>query len=225
MKNCPSSKNHVRGRIPALARAATLVMAFSAAPNQAVHAQAVTAPQVPSSIQAPSGHKAFLVGQAVGTQNYICKRVGSDIKFVLFTPEAVLTKGNQQLTSHFFSPNPFEANSDRTVVSDHMIRATWRHSRDASTVWAKAIPNAVGAVTPNAIPWLLLQVVGAKDGFNGGDTLTATTFIQRVNTTGGMAPSTGCSSPTEVGNQAFVPYTADYVFYKESGDGRMSASP
>ena len=49
----------------------------------------------------------------------------------------------------------------------------------------------------------------------GGDTLTATTFIQRVNTSGGIAPSTGCTSSTDVGKQAFVPYTADYVFYTD----------
>ena len=33
---------------------------------------------------------------------------------------------------------------------------------------------------------------------------------------GSVAPKTGCSSPTEVGNQAFVPYTADYFFYQKA---------
>jgi len=37
---------------------------------------------------------------------------------------------------------------------------------------------------------------------------------QRVNTTGGVAPSTGCESQADVGHRAFVPYTADYVFFK-----------
>jgi hypothetical protein len=59
-------------------------------------------------------------------------------------------------------------------------------------------------------------VVGAQDGSSGGDKLTATTFIQRLNTSGGLAPSMGCSSSTDVGNQAFVPYTADYFFYKQA---------
>jgi hypothetical protein len=44
--------------------------------------------------------------------------------------------------------------------------------------------------------------------------LTATTFIQRVNTSGGVAPSTGCAASTDVGKQAFVPYTTDYYFYR-----------
>jgi hypothetical protein len=72
-------------------------------------------------------------------------------------------------------------------------------------------------VATGAIAWLLLEVVGAQDGPTGGDALTTTTFIQRVNTSGGVAPSTGCNSPTDIGNAAFVPYTADYFFYQDAG--------
>ena len=71
-------------------------------------------------------------------------------------------------------------------------------------------------MAPDAIPWLKLEVVGAQDGPTGDNTLAATKFIQRLNTSGGLAPSTGCASPSDVGNQAFVPYTADYFFYKKS---------
>jgi len=73
-----------------------------------------------------------------------------------------------------------------------------------------------GFVARNAIAWLLVTVVGSEDGPTGGDTLTETTFIQRLNTSGGVAPSTGCTSSTDVGNLAFVPYTADYFFYKKA---------
>jgi hypothetical protein len=34
-----------------------------------------------------------------------------------------------------------------------------------------------------------------------------------VNTAGGLAPSTGCNSPADIGHIAIVPYEADYVFY------------
>ena len=47
----------------------------------------------------------------------------------------------------------------------------------------------------------------------GGIRLTVTTYIQRVNTTGGLAPTSGCDAST-VGTVAKVPYTADYYFYK-----------
>ena len=69
-------------------------------------------------------------------------------------------------------------------------------------------------VAPGAIPWFLLQVVGAQDGPTDGHKLTATTFIQRLNTSGGVAPSTGCTLPTDVGKKELVSYTADYVLYK-----------
>jgi hypothetical protein len=37
-----------------------------------------------------------------------------------------------------------------------------------------------------------------------------------VNTTGGAAPAPDtCDSMQEVGRQAFVPYTADYIFYTD----------
>ena len=67
---------------------------------------------------------------------------------------------------------------------------------------------------PDAIPWLLLKVVGAEDGPTGGDELAETTFVQRLNTVGGLAPSTGCTMSQQVGSRALVPYSADYFFYK-----------
>ena len=91
-------------------------------------------------------------------------------------------------------------------------------TRAASGPRCTNCPDGSGAVTvdPKAIAWLLLDGVGSQNGPTGGDKLTGTTFVQRLNTTGGLAPSTGCSSLTDVGNQAFVPYTADYFFYKKA---------
>jgi uncharacterized protein DUF3455 len=60
-------------------------------------------------------------------------------------------------------------------------------------------------------------VVGSEDEPTGGDKLTAATFIQRLNTVGGAAPSTGCSDSTNLGARVYVPYTADYFFYREAG--------
>jgi Protein of unknown function (DUF3455) len=96
-----------------------------------------------------------------------------------------------------------------------------RHSRDTSTVWGKVIGTSSDAdfVNPGAIPWLLVQVkdVGVLAGPTGGTKLTGTTFIQRLNTFGGVAPSTDCSVTADIGAKAFVPYTADYFFYKDAG--------
>ena len=42
--------------------------------------------------------------------------------------------------------------------------------------------------------------------------VTETTFIQRLNTAGGVAPAGGCAQAIDV--DGLVPYTADYFFYR-----------
>ena len=71
-------------------------------------------------------------------------------------------------------------------------------------------------VSADAIPWLLVRATSTASGPDGGDRLTATTYIQRVNTTGGLAPKTGCNA-SAVGDTTEVPYTSDYYFYKAEG--------
>jgi Protein of unknown function (DUF3455) len=222
LKNWDRISDQATGRIIPTACAAALAVAFAVSLSQPAYAGQVTPPQVPPNIKVPAGDKAFFVGHAFGTQNYVCKPSSSapGVAYALFTPEATLfpDDGGQVIT-HFFSPNPdpHDPNTSATVVANGAIRATWQH-RDTSTVWAKVHSNPDGSngsaiVDRKSIAWLLLEVVGAEDGPTGGDTLTKTTFIQRVNTAGGLAPSTGCASPADLGNQAFVNYTADYFFY------------
>ena len=209
MRNFKAPGSQTMRRILFIACATALTVAFMVSPAQPTRAAAVTPPPVPANIQVPAGNKLFLVGHAIGSQNYVCLPSGADVKFVLFTPQATLFNGGEQVTTHFFSPNPSEGGT---------IRATWQHSRDTSAVWGEVKPGNASAdpafVAPGAIAWLLLTVVGAQDGPTGGDALTATTFIQRLNTSGGVAPLTGCSSSTDIGHQASVPYTANYLFYK-----------
>ena len=191
---------------------ATLAMAFTALAPRTAFAQRVEVPPVPDTIQVPAGNKAFLLGHAVGTQNYICLPSASGFSWTLVGPQATLfDEDDGQLTTHFLSPNPRESG---------LARATWQHSRDTSSVWARAIASSPDPdfVKPGAIPWLLLQAVGAAKGPDGGDRLTAATFLHRVNTVGGMAPATGCAQSTDVGARAFAPYLADYIFYKRTGN-------
>jgi uncharacterized protein DUF3455 len=184
-----------------------LGMALAIVHANGAQAQTITPPPVPDTIQVPAGNQAFLIGRGDGTQNYVCspaKSIGQ-VAWTLFTPQATLFNDDGgQLTSHFFSPNPV----------DGIVRATWRDSQDTSTVWAKA--NAQVVVNPDAIAWVLLEVVGREVGPTGGATLFGTTFIQRVNTVGGLAPAAGCDTPQDLGKKAFQPYTADYVFYRKN---------
>jgi Protein of unknown function (DUF3455) len=208
-------------RILPTACATALAMAFAVALPQKAYADDVTPPPVPANIKVEAGNEAFLVGHGVGTQNYVCLPTATGVAFTLSTPEAtLLSDDGKQITTHFFSPNPFEPNTNPALSAVGPVRVTWQHSRDTSTVWGQVKPgnssNDAAFVAPGAVPWLLVTAVGVDNGPTGGDTLSHTTFIQRLNTSGGVAPSTGCASPADVGHLAFVPYTADYFFYRAS---------
>ncbi len=168
-----------------------------------------TPPAVPAGLEVEAGHRLFLVGHATGTQNFVCTSAGGAFVWAFFGPQATLFDDRDgQLTTHFLSANPDEGGE---------ARPSWQHSRDTSRVWAKqkAMSADPDFVEPGAIPWLLLEVVGTEPGPNGGHRLSETTFIQRINTSGGVAPTTGCAQPSDVGrSKALVPYTADYFFYK-----------
>jgi hypothetical protein len=195
-------------------------LTLSPPPAQA-HGDDITPPPMPANIEVPEGNRAFLEGHAVGTQNYVCLASGSGFAWSLFTPQATLfNDDDRQVTTHFFSPDPIENGT---------VRPTWLHSRDTSAVWAMAVPGATSSdpifVEPGAVPWVLLEVMGTQHGPGRGHhgrsrpgALKATTFIQRLNTSGGMAPETGCSLPADVGKRAYVPYTADYFFYSADHD-------
>lgn len=206
MKDCHAPENQITRHI--LVTVCALAAAFTIVLPPPAHADPVKPPRVPSDIEVPAGNTAFLEGHAVGSQNYICLPSG----WTFFGPQATLFDDlNQQVTTHFLSPNPDEGGTPR---------ATWQHSQDTSTVWAVAIASYSnpGFVARGDIPLLLLQVVGAQEGPTGGRALTATTFIHRLNTSGGVAPSTGCTVPTDIGKRALVPYTADYFFYRAADD-------
>ena len=189
--------------------AIVLAAAFTSTLPQPAYAQREMLPAVPDTIQVPAGHRLFLAGHAYGTQNYICLPSGAAFAWTLFGPQATLLHNDAgQMMTHFLSPNPAESGT---------MRATWQHSVDTSAVWARAIAmsSEPGFVAPGAIPWLLLEVVGAEGGPTGGKRLTVAAYIHRLNTVGGLAPATGCSLSAHVGTRAFVPYEADYFFYRD----------
>lgn len=208
MKN--TSPRSITRRFALIANIAALALAIVL--PQAAQAENIQPPAVPANLVVDAAYEPFLIGHATGTQNYVCLPQGAGYAFVLFTPQATLfKKSGKQLTTHFFSPNPDENGT---------VRAAWQHSRDSSTVWGKVVPGNASSdpafVAPGAIPWLLVTVVGDEEGLGGGEALTDAKFIHRVNTAGGLAPSTGCGSSADVGRTAFVPYTTDYIFYREA---------
>lgn len=97
------------------------------------------------------------------------------------------------------------ANADLTgEVCLHFGGPTWQSlsgSRVVGAVDQKCVPD------PDSIPWLLLHATVTE----GPGIFDGVTFIQRINTVGGNAPS----EPGDfVGEIARIPYTAHYVFYR-----------
>lgn len=174
----------------------------------------VKIPSAPANLQVPSGNTAYLKTRAAGTQNYICMPGANGAAWKFLGPQATLFvtfpwiqgEASWQVATHFLGANPAENGTPR---------ATWQSSFDTSAVWAKAVAESKDPqyVASDAIPWLLLQVVGSQRGLTGGTALSQTTFIQRVNTSGGVAPSTGCDE-SNYGKLALVPYATDYYFYQ-----------
>lgn len=211
--NVRNTGHNITRRIRLIGCIGALGTAFVVAVPQVGHAQNVTPPPVPDTLQVPEGNEAFLIGHAFGSQDYVCSASGSGVAFVLTTPEAVLFDNPaRRVINHYFSPNPVEGGT---------IRATWQSTRNSSVFWGKVVHAATFATDPgfvaqDAIAWLLLSQAGVLESSGNGDNLALATFVQRVNTVGGLAPSIGCNSPTDIGKTAFVPYEADYVFYKKT---------
>ena len=134
-------------------------------------------------LQAPAGSKLAYHVYATGVQIYHW----TGTSWAFDGPSAVLSAdaaGRSTVGIHYAGPT-WESVSGGTVVG---------------TVRQRCTPN------PNAIPWLLLSAVS-----DGPGVFHRVTFIQRVNTVGGNAPS---SPGSVVGAEARVPYTTEYFFYR-----------
>lgn len=141
------------------------------------------APEVPDAIAVPKGNKVHFHGFAVGVQIYTWNGTswGSSV------PEATL----------------FDRDGD--IVAIHYAGPTWESESGSKVVGAVVQPTAI--VDPDSIPWLLLRAVSTQ----GPGVFAKTTYVQRVNTTGGKAPA---RSGDYVGETVRVPYTADYYFFR-----------
>ena len=183
-------------------------------------AQNIVLPPTPDVITPPPGNSAFLVGHAQGTQGYVCLPTstgGTSWTINAARPEATLfTKffgQDVQIITHFASINA-NPNENATLPVPLSGNATWQSSFDTSKVWAKAVGSIVAGSDPScpntgSIACLLLQSIGNQQGPTGGKLLANATFVQRLNTAGGSAPTSTCS----VGQTQLVPYTADYYFF------------
>src|SRR5262245_14336749 len=131
-------------------------------------------------LRVPNGHKVSFHVFADGVQIYRWNGTA----WVFVAPEALLFAdggGDGVVGTHYAGPS-WESNSGSKVVGAVIDRCT---------------PD------PADIPWLWLRAVSAT----GPGIFHRTTFIQRVNTVGGIAPSAPGSFS---GEEARVPYTTEY---------------
>jgi len=179
-------RRHIAISVVALVAAFPLAQAAFAGP---------AAPEVPVDIQVPSGHKVFLVGHAEGVQIYSCTVTGGAYSWTPVAPRANLYGDNGKLIATHFAGPKWQA-SDGSLVAA---------VRDAPPV----------TMDGTAIPWLRLVAASTSVG-DDGDRLTHTAYIQRVATTGGLAPAAGTCNAATAGDVEEIPYTADYYFWKKA---------
>jgi hypothetical protein len=90
-------------------------------------------------------------------------------------------------------------------VGVHYAGPTWE-SHSGGKVVASRLESC--APEPTAIAWLLLQRVSSE----GPGIFDSVTYIQRVNTAGGLPPA---GPGPFIGAEEEVPYTAEYYFYRD----------
>ena len=149
-------------------------------------------PRVPAGLEVPAGNELASRATGVGVQIYVWTVNPTNAtlaSWVFKAPHAVLFASSE------------EERGD--VVGIHFAGPAWEGNDGSKVVGARV---AGVTVNSNAIPWLLLQARTTS----GAGIFTGTTYIQRLNTVGGLAPST----PGQVaGQEALAPYIADYFFY------------
>jgi hypothetical protein len=169
-------------------QACLLVLAMTTAPE--VAAQPAPA-AIPDNLKVPEQNVLLFEAYAVGVQIYVCAPKADDpnaFAWTLKAPEAELR------------------NDDGEKIGKHYAGPSWE-ANDGSKVVGAAMESAK-APTADAIPWLLLK---AKT-HDGSGALSTVTYVQRLDTVGGAAPTDGCDRSAADAEHR-VDYTATYAFY------------
>jgi Protein of unknown function (DUF3455) len=160
----------------------------------------MTGPAVDPSIAVPSdGGSVLLHASATGTQDYTCTQSDAGFSWAFVGPEAELHDCNAAVIGHHFA-------SDAGPSAPE-----WQTTDGTYVIGKRAAPPFVPDGGAMSVPWLLLQATA----HGGTAALSRAGYIQRLNTDGGVAPSTTCDQTVAGGALASqkVPYSADYYFF------------
>jgi hypothetical protein len=157
---------------------------------------AVTMPysqaQLPSDVRAPQGHQVMWETVANGELTYQCRakaQMADQFEWVFVGPKAQLKDRSGKQVGQYFGPP-----------------ATWKVDDGSEVSGAQVAVSPAGA---GNIPLQLVKANPAK----GGNHFNGVSFVQRVNTKGGVAPADPCNAAMLSATKV-VPYQADYIFYK-----------
>ena len=174
---------------PALATAAALlVTACASGPMMKSYDQGA----LPGPVQVPAGNKVAMETVGVGEITYECRtkaNVAGEYEWVFVGPDAKLMDRSGRQVGKYYGPP-----------------ATWENM-DGSRVTATQV--AVAPAIAGSIPYQLVKANPAT----GTGMMSGTTYIQRVATRGGVAPSMACGA-SNMGTKQVVQYQADYIFYR-----------
>jgi hypothetical protein len=160
---------------------ATAAIVSPGASAEVTAAPAAATASVPPAIEVPAGNVLSRSMAAIGTQNYRC----TNGAWALVEPSAVLGGVSPTL-----------------AAAIHYRGPTWQSVQDGSAIEADRV---AGVDNPGSIQLLLLKGKNPR----GKGVFTRVSFIQRLKTTGGVAPAGACTEGDERG----VRYTAEYRFF------------
>ena len=147
---------------------------------------------LPAAVQVPAGNKVAMETVGVGEITYQCnakKDMADQFEWVFVGPNAKLNDRSGKQIGMYYGPPATWANMDGSKLTGTQV--------------------AVSPSTPGNIP---NQLVKANPAMVSG-AMTGVTYIQRVNTMGGVAPSMACTAGN-LGSKQIVKYQSDYIFYK-----------
>lgn len=147
---------------------------------------------LPDTVKVPAGHRIAWETVGVGEITYECRpKAGAPGQFEWFFagPKADLKNRTGMTVGRYWGPP-----------------ATWA-ALDGSQFTGTQL-----AVAPAAAGSIPLQLVKANPATGSGE-LSGVSYVQRVATKGGVAPSLPCTSEG-LGRRETVKYQADYIFWK-----------
>ena len=148
-------------------------------------------------LRIPDGQTLLMTAQAEGVQIYIGKAKPDSPGAFAWTLEA---------------PRADLFDNAHKQIGTHSIGPEWAITDGSKVVGVQPPKQRVNGASPGDIPWLLLEAKSHE----GTGMLSQVTYIMRVNTSGGAAPS---DPPTKEGEETEVKYQATYVFLAAAPPG------